>query len=192
MKRTKKLMTLLALLLVFSLSLVACGGGAKGPLESVVKSYFEAVSAGDFDKISEFIDGSEGSAMPATDVEGLKAVLGEENLDALFKAVGDVKIIDPVESIEGDKGTLKAKFEGKTLKSIIENYMNATMEYSTSPEAINMDLEALNAKMLDIFSDTVAKTEKTTTEGEIQFVKVGDTWKLAKENPFLEKMLSGE
>ena len=44
---------------------------------------------------------------------------------------------------------------------------------------------------MDTFGKTLKDIKPTVKEGEVQFVKSGDTWKISKDNPFMKTFIIG-
>lgn len=181
------------LIAVFMLTLVACGSGTKKetPLVDTATKFFEAVKVGDFKTAAQFLEDPKELEEADLNKVGMEEELGQENVAALFELMGDVKISEAQETINGDKGTLKAKFESKDLSVAFTTFMSKSMEFSMSEEAQNLDEEAATKKMMDMFSEILKDVKPTVKEGEIQFVKSGDTWKISKDNPFMTTLMTG-
>lgn len=181
------------LITVLMLTLVACGGGTKKetPLVDTATKFFEAIKVGDFKTAAQFVEDAKGFEDSNLNRAEMEEELGKENVAALFEIMGDVKISEAQETINGDKGTLKAKFESKDLSAAFTTFMSKSMEFSMSEEAQNLDEEAATKKMMDMFSEIIKDVKPTVKEGEIQFVKSGDTWKISKDNPFMTTLMTG-
>lgn len=176
------------LIAVFMLTLVACGSGTKKetPLVDTATKFFEAVKVGDFKTAAQFLEDPKELEEADLNKVGMEEESGKENVAALFEVMGDVKISETQETINGDKGTLKAKFESKGLSIAF-----TSMEFFMSEEVQKLDEEAAIKKMMDTFGKTLKDIKPTVKEGEVQFVKSGDTWKISKDNPFMKTFIIG-
>lgn len=93
--------------------LVACGGGGGGSPEDAVKGFFDAMKAGDIDKLMEYVPESEKEEITDEDREAFQMVAGMMS-ELEYNVVGS--------EVEGDEATVTVEitFMGETEEQEID------------------------------------------------------------------------
>ncbi len=176
---------LLALLVVLS----ACGAG--GRPEDAVTGFFNAFKNADFDKVASFMDGDDG-------IGQLKSVKpeGRELIKTMFSGL---QTTVGATEIQGDKAVVNIKLSFVDVQAAMKNTESEFKAVMTKlmAGAGNANTEQLQKEMqnqvLGLFKKAMSapNVQRITEDAKINLIKIGNAWKLAKDQRFGNKMFEG-
>lgn len=186
----KKIRSLIAIVLVFTLMFALTGCGETKKAEATVNSMFAAFKNTDFDAASKYVNVDEiNSSEGETDGISTKLVM-----KTIFNKL-DYKILS---SEKIDNGTVKVKTEITVtdMRPVLGDFFTKAMQYafSTAFSDPQPSEEETNKKAEEMFIESASKDNlaTVTNEVDIEVVKTKNgEWKIETDDIFANALLGG-
>ena len=186
----KKIRSLIAIVLMFTLMFALTGCGETKKAEATVNSMFAAFKNTDFDAASKYVNVDEiNSSEGETDGISTKLVM-----KTIFNKL-DYKILS---SEKIDNGTVKVKTEITVtdMRPVLGDFFTKAMQYafSTAFSDPQPSEEETNKKAEEMFIESASKDdlETVTNEVDIEVVKTKNgEWKIETDDIFANALLGG-
>lgn len=170
----KSVKYLLALFLILSLSLFACGGGGEKeatPTEGLT-NLLQAFQDQDYAKVQELIIGEAEEEVSFDTLRGLfTSAFGDTNqekagelADVMFKRMSEFTYEIKGEKVDGDKATVSLDITNIDLAKAMEDVMTQVMSMDLAEIDTSMPQEEMEAMILDKIIEGLKTSEAMKTE----------------------------
>lgn len=178
----RKLILILALVVVVGLMMAGCGGPKP---EVVVSEFTAALQAGDWEKAATYVENQDKSAFKVDDPEAEK--FAKLILSKTAFEFGSVQT-------EGDKAKINVKVTAVDMVQVMTKAMGELMSMAfDSALSENGEQKDMEAVAQEHFMKSIADPQapKTTTDTAVNLVKTSGGWKVAASNDDFFSAMTG-
>ncbi len=170
------------LLVLFVFTLVACGGGSRP--EDAVNGFFNTLKNADFEKIETYMEGDSN----LTQLKSMKPE-AKEMIKAMF---GQLQTTLGSSEVKGNEAVVNIKLSFVNVQAAMKNLdqefkamLKKLMLGANSQNREKLEQE-MQKEILALFKKAMSapNVARMTEDAKISLVKVGNTWKLSKDQRF--------